>query len=337
MLPHKPDSTPDKSKDELQRLLQEALRRKRPRRVRLALASMLVALGLLALLAWLFSPKDEPPRLTVVAFDDLGVAGGEVMLQGRLEASADAHVTLAGKDMVFVDDQSFSAPDKVVKEVVVKTGSHGETSCQWTFPPEADHGDFILRQIGEKFHPGMEDRGRIIFRPSATPLCLVQIDDTLTQGKDQAWRKDNSQDIIPVPGAAEALQQAKENGYEIVYLAVAADRPTLYKKMVGWVRYRSAVGSPPIPTGAVLSRFTLPWADQDHRPWQKTAELLAKRFILPKAEDSAKHFAIAGTIDVAQQFHAAGLRTLYLGAGDDLPGDVQRMPGWEEVRHWLEK
>jgi hypothetical protein len=50
-----------------------------------------------------------------------------------------------------------------------------------------------------------------------------------------------------------------------------------------------------------------------------------------------KHLAIAGTIDVAQQFHAAGMRTLYLGAGDDLPGDVQRLPSWEEVGRFLEK
>jgi hypothetical protein len=181
----------------------------------------------------------------------------------------------------------------------------------------------------------MEDRGRIVFRPSATPLCLVQIDETLTPSKDHAWRKENSQNIVPVPGAAEALQQVKDKGYEIVYLALAADRPTVYKKVRGWMGYQSAVGTSPLPAGTVLSRFTLPWADQDHRPWQKTAELLGKRFVLPKAGPISKHVAIAGTIDVAQQFHAAGLRTLYLGAGEDLPADVQRLPDWQEVARTL--
>src|SRR5262249_41889778 len=142
-------------------------------------------------------------------------------------------------------------------------------------------GHFVLRLLGDKFHAGMEDRGRVLLRPSATRLCLVQADDTLTQQKDQAWRNENSQDLMPAPGAGEALRQARDDGFEIVYLAMAADRPTLYQKMRGWLAYQSVAGATPFPAGAVLSRFTLPGTDQDPRPWQQAAELLAKRFVLP--------------------------------------------------------
>jgi hypothetical protein len=336
MLPQKPDSTPDRSKDELQRLLQEALKKKRPRWVRLALLATLSILGLLVLIAWLLGPEGQPPSMTVVAFDDLCATGAEITLQGRLEAATDATRTLAGREMAFIEDQGVPAPGQKVRAVSAMSGPQGQASCTWNFVPETDSLNFILRQVGDKFHAGMEDRGRIVFRPPATPLFLVQIDDTLTPSKDQAWRKQNSQDISPAPGASEALQQARERGYEIVYLALAADRPSLYQKMRGWVGYQTADGLGPFPPGVVLSRFTLTRADPDQRPWQKTAELLASRFVLPKT-NASQHLGVAGTIDVAQQFHAAGLRTLYLGAGEDVPTGVERLPGWEEVRRALEK
>ena len=160
------------------------------------------------------------------------------------------------------------------------------------------------------------------------------INATVTRAKDQAWHKENTQDILPVSGAAKALQQARQKGYQVVYLALAAEKPTDYRKMRDWVRYWTK-GTAPFPEGVVLSRFTLPGPDQDSRPWQKTALLLDSLFALPKEE--GKHLAIAATIEVAQQLHAAGLRTLYLGAGEDLPPEVQRLPSWEEVRRLFEK
>jgi hypothetical protein len=333
MVPQKPDSTPDRSKDELQRLLRETLKKKRPRWIRIALIATLGAVGLLILAAWLLGPEGQPPPMTVVAFDDLCATGAEITLQGRLEAQADGTRTLAGREMVFIQDRGLPAPDQRTRSISALTGPQGQASCTWTFPPEADTLHFILRQVGNKFHAGMEDRGRVIFRPKATPLCLVQIDDTLAPSKDQVWRKQNSQDINPTPGAAEALQQAKDSGYEIVYLAMGADRPSLYQKMRGWVGYQTVAGPAPFLPGVVLSRFTLARGDSDQRPWQRAAELLATRFV----PEMSKHVGIAGTIDVAQQFHAAGLRTLYLGAGEDVPAGVERLPGWEEVRRALEK
>jgi hypothetical protein len=326
MLPQKP--TPDKSKDELQRRLQESLKTKRPRWFRFALGGALTAVAAMALLTWLLSPKGDPPPLIVVAFDDLQPGSGEATLQGRLDAPADQPSVLSGKDMVFVDGETI--PGQQAKEVSARTGRHGEVSCRWTFAADTSEGNFILRRIADKFRPGLEDRGRIFLLPKATGLCMVQIDETLTHAKDQSWRNENIHDIVPVPGAAETLREAHQQGYEIVYLALAADRPTLYQKMRGWVRHRTAEGSAPFPLGVVLGRFTLPEAEQDSKTWQKTAARLAHLF-------EGRHVAVAGTIDVAQQFHAAGCRTLYLGAGDDLPAAVERVPGWKEVRHALEK
>src|SRR5207249_6343383 len=125
-----------------------------------------------------------------------------------------------------------------------KTGPRGDASAPWTFPPETAQGNFILRRIGEKFRPGMEDRARILLVSKGTPLCLVQIDNTLTRAKDQAWRTESIQGIVAVPGAADALREVRQGGYEIVYLALAADRPSLYQKMRGWAHHRSAEATP---------------------------------------------------------------------------------------------
>ena len=97
----------------------------------------------------------------------------------------------------------------------------------------------MLRQVGGKFHPGMQDRGLVFLVPTTAPLCLVQIVDTLTLATRHAWRSENIQDLAAAPGTAEALQEVAKNGYQIVYLALA-DQPILYQRMRGWVRRRSA-------------------------------------------------------------------------------------------------
>jgi hypothetical protein len=332
-----PDFTPQRSKDELQRRLRESLQRKRPRRLRLVVFSILVAAAIAGLLAWLLTPPSEPAPLACVAFEDLDVVGAQVTLQGCLEGPPGAAVSVSGKKMVFEVGPTLLLPGQKADAVSAVTGPHGECSCAWTFPAQTGEGPFILRQIGDKFRPGTEDGGRVFLRPSATPLCLVQIDGALTAAKDQAWRTENSEDISPMPGAAGALRSARERGYALVYLAVAADRPTLYQKMRGWVAYHSTAGAEPLPAGVVLGRFTLPGPDSEDLLWQKTAAVLAQRFALRKEGNTPGHVAIAGTIDAARQLHAAGMRTFYLADGEDLPADVRRVPGWEGVRRALEE
>jgi hypothetical protein len=335
MVSQKPDATPERSKDELRLLLQEALKKKRPPWLRVVLGGIGLAFGVLALVAWLLSPKGEPPQLIVVALDGLGVVGNPVMLQGRLEAGDDGRSALDGKDVVFVDGQVLRTADQKVKEVAAKTGPEGDSSCSWTFPPDILQGDFRLRLIGEKFHPGMEDRGRILLLPQAAPLCLVQLEGTLTHARDEAWQKESISEIAPVSGADMVLEEMRTQGYQVVYLALAADRPTIYHKMRQWLHYWSAEGT--FPDGVVLSRFALERGDRVAKPWQTIAELINSKFILPKEKKPARHVAIAGMIDAARQFHSAGLRTLYLGTGKELPEEIERAAAWEEGRRILEK
>jgi hypothetical protein len=336
MTPEKADGIPAASADELQGRLRESLKKRRPRRWRWALGFTLFLAALFGLLIWHFFPSGEPPRVVVTAFDDLAVAGKETSLQGCLEAPAEPNLALAGREVVFADGQAPLVPNHEVREVYVPTGMHGEASCLWTFPAATIQGDFILRQRGGKFFPGMEDHGLIFLMPAATPVCLVQIEKTLSSASDDTWRIENVHDIAAEIAAAPALEVIANKGYQIVYLTLA-DQPILYQRMRGWVRLQSAEARPPFPSGPVISRFQVPWADHDRHPWQKTAERLAQRFPLPQGGAIARHLALAGTIDVARQFHAADWQTVYVGVEGDLPAGVGRANGWESVPRTLEK
>ncbi len=220
MLPDKPEAGFEK--DDLQRLLKEALRTKRPRRLRLALGTFLVISACLGLLVWLFYPPAQPKQLIVVAFDDVAPADKEVTLRGRLDAPLDERATLGGRDMVFVDGESLPVPGQQAKVVFAKTASHGEVSCLWSFPPDKELGQFILRHIGETYSAGMEDRGQIFFIPVGTPLCLVQYEETVIG---------NAADAIPMQAATSALEEIRKKGFAIVYLALRTNRPADYQKM----------------------------------------------------------------------------------------------------------
>jgi hypothetical protein len=325
----KTDGTPPAADDELQRRLRESLKKQRPRRWHFALGVTLFAAAMCGLLPWLFFPRGEPPLVIVTALDDLAVAGKETTLQGCLNAPLEPNLVLAGRDVVFADGQAPLVPNHEAKEVRARTGSHGDTACRWTFPAETTQGDFILRQLAGKFFPGMEDHGLVFLVAEATPICLVQIDETLSSASGQIWRDENVHDIAAVPGAGESLGEISKKGYQIVYLTLA-DQPTLYQRMRGWVRLQNAEARPPFPPGPVISRFSLPWEEHNKQPWRKSAERLAVRFPKPRGHAIARHLAIAGTTDVARQFQAAGWQTVYKGIAEDLSG-VLRVNGWENV------
>ena len=328
MTPDKPDGLPAFSAAELQERLRESLKGRRPRRTRMAIGSILLLAAIGGLLAWAFFPKGEPPLVVTTAFDDLAVSGKETMLQGCLEAPETPSTNLGGRDVVFAGGQLPLMGGQQAKECPSQTGPHGEATCSWTFANDTTQGDFILSQVGGKFFPGSVDHGLVFLIPANTPICLVQIEDTLP-----VWTTENMHAIRAAPGAAQALADIAGKGYQLVYLTLT-DRVTSYQRMRGWVRRQCAESRPPFPAGPVVSRFHLPWADHNEQPWRKTAERLARRFPeVPQAAGVARtgHLALALTPEVAKQFHAAGWRTVFIGADNDLPAGIVRVAGWPNV------
>ncbi|MCI0638683.1 MAG: hypothetical protein L0Y72_27140 [Gemmataceae bacterium] len=319
-------------RDEWKERLQNELKKGRPRRWRIAFVVLALAAAVAALVLWLMSPGAEPPRLAMVAFDQLSPRGAEVELQARLELAEPGTRRLQGLDIHFLDGKIVVTPKEDPKKVTVQSGPGGEASCPWTFPAAAKSAEFVARHVGDKHRPPAEDRALVYMPPPAAPMCLVQIEETLTQAGEENWRKDNLLDIQAVSDAGGVLQALKKKGFQIVYLALGAERPLAYQKMRGWIRHQQTqpAGFPP---GPVLGRFA-PLKDQGGKVWQTAAERVKEQF----PEDKARpHIAIAGSIDVAQQLHAAGIGVYYLGEGRDLPADVRRAPNWAELRLLLER
>jgi hypothetical protein len=335
-LPQKPEQVPRRSKAELEQMLRESLQSRRPKRGRIALISVLIVAGLLALLAWLMTLRGEGPPLTIIALDDVGAAGKEVTLAGVLEGPAETRARLDGRDIVFVPNQGPPLPGQTNSVVRVKSGRHGEATCQWKFPAHADQESFLVRLIGDKFRPGMEDRGWIYLYPSETRLCIVELEAVVADAQDKMWEKTRIQDIALRTDAGEALQKLQSQGFAVVYLALSAGQPILYQRQRSWINHRSAGCPSALPYGAVLSRFLLPVADQDAKPWQAMAKRVAAQFVTSGAK-KVDHVAIASATEVARQFHTAGLRTLYLGEGKGISPAIERVADWKGVPSALEK
>lgn len=330
MTPDKSKGIPPHSGDELQQRLRDVLQRQRPRRTRVALIFLLPSAVLVGLLIWVFFPRGEPPLIVTTALDDLAVAGKETTLQGYLEAPDEPGAKLGGRIVVFADGQMPMNAGRQSTEIRKQTGSHGDAACPWTFLGEITQGDFIVSQVGGKFFAGSVDHGLVFLVPAATPVCLVQIEETLSPADAQAWNTANVHDIPAAPGAAQALADIAGNGYQLVYLTLT-DHVTSYQRMRGWLRQQCAESRPPFPAGPVVCRFHLPWAEHDNHPWHKSAERLAQRFPLPAGGPPRRHLALAGTGDVAKQFYAAGWRTVFKGMASNLPEGLVRAGSWPEV------
>ncbi|MBI3411892.1 MAG: hypothetical protein HY040_26475 [Planctomycetes bacterium] len=319
----KADKKRELPRDDLSKRLQESLRKRRPRTFPVLITAVVLTAALLGFMIWWLYPRPAPPRMMAFAFDQTGLAGKDVVLHGMLQPMPGENRTVRLKDLeVIFEDGGFRKQGERPTQITVKTTPSGAASCPWSFPDGFTQGEFIVRSIGTREAPGTNDRGRVVLWPQNSRLALVQIENTLTLAREETWIKENTLDIPPMKGAADALRRLEAGGFHIVYLALAAEEPFLYQKMRGWVRVQSGDPSP-FPVGPVLSKLTM--VRDANKPWQIVGAELQEKFAGP-------HVAVVSAIDAAQQLHAAGLDVYFLGKSDDLPAGVRRVESWAELR-----
>lgn len=320
----KPESK--QPEDEVTQRLRAAARKKRPltwKGLLLLLALVLVPVGLFV---WWVYPKPEPPQLDVVAFDQLGLAGEEIELHACLVPLAvdPAQVNLAGYPMFFEENL---LPGKAnagqVKETASIRGGWGTVS--WSLP-KGEKNTFVVRLPGDKVRRGAIDRGQVYLLSEKTPLLLVDVP-TLTAARAKDWQTKNPLEIEPLPEAAKALQTMRKKKFQVVYLALAADRPLAYRKVRGWVE-NQVNGKNPFPAGPVLGRKT----------YVKDGESAARQEILRGLKESFRGpvAAVVGQGEVAAECRAVRLVTILIGR-DAAPEDVLRVKSWAEVPGKLPK
>src|SRR5437899_1416660 len=122
--------------DEVTQKLRTAARKRRP----VTWKGLLLLLALLAvpagLLVWWIYPKPEPPRLDVVAFDQLGLARQEVLLCAHLEPLDvnPAEVNLAGFAVFFEENRPPKPGPAQADWLKTTSNRDGFAAVSWTFP-----------------------------------------------------------------------------------------------------------------------------------------------------------------------------------------------------------
>src|SRR5262249_25247742 len=236
--------------------LRAAARKRRPVTWQALLVLLVVFLLPAGLFIWrVLKPRPDPPRLDVVAFDQLGLADHDVELRAFLEPLdvEPAKVDLGGYPVFFEESRRPGAA-KAGKTKETASLREGMASVSWSFPNGVKNS-FVVRIPGDKQRRGAMDRGQVFLCPKDTSLLLVDVQSTLSSAKAEDWQRKNPLEIKPIAEAANALQTARQKKFQVVYLALAADRPLAYRKVRGWLE-NQVNGKNPFPAGPVLGRMT---------------------------------------------------------------------------------
>jgi hypothetical protein len=318
--------------EEITRLLKVAVSRRRP----WTFGSALVALAVLvlppALVAWWVWPRRPPPQLVVVTFDQAAPPGAALELRAQMEAlDPDADEDdLVGREVHVEEAKIPGLPGDPPQVGKADSGADGAAAVPWKAPAEGA-GEFVFRHAGSERRPASEDRARVFTWPPDTPLLLIDGDRTLTAEPNVAWQTVNAQNIHtvqPQPAAAAALQAAAAKKYQVVYLAPGPDRATAYRKLRDWVGLRSAPEEKLFPAGPVLGRPAYTAAVTAAEARRKVLAELKERF-------PAKMVGVAGSVEAAEAFRAAGLTTFLLSAEAAVPPGVTRLAFWNELTNQL--
>jgi hypothetical protein len=329
--PQEPNKRQPLDPDEVTRLLKAGARKQRPRTWVGLLFWLFVLAVPLGVLLWWVRPRPAPPHLLVLAFDQVATPGEAVALRGQVWPADDeaAGTVLSGHDVFFVIGGGVPGAGREPWQAGAATGEDGAAGVEWQAPARAGVTDFAVRLPGGRGRPNVEDRGRAFAWPADTHLLIVEPESALTDAPASAWRKRAPADIPRLSGAADALAKASARHYQVVYLAVAADRAPLCRKVRDWVQLRPPGKEKAFPDGPVLGRPAYGDDMDEARARREVLGELQKRFKGPLA-------AVARQDKAARVFRESGLRTFLVMKEGEAPAGVIRVPSWAELADRLE-
>lgn len=317
-------SPPPDSNDPWKAKLQESLKQDRPSPRRTGLWFAAGLLGGLALLTWWLYPGTPSELPPLVTFDVLVPAGNEAPVRALFEMG-DQPYYLRGRRFIFQESRIVGDDGLSTAEVTLDNDGIAEATLK--VPPKQRQLAFEARCPPDGRLPGIKDQAFIYNLPPDAKLILVTIEGTLSLATLGDWEKAAPRDIVAVPEAFTALQAARKEGCEIVYLALESDRPTVYHKLRGWTHARFGPTPNSLPDGPVLGRPEYP--GEGDAAYKSILEGILSRF-------PGNPVAVTGSAALSRHFQAAGFRTILIGDGDRLPG-VERARGWDELPGLLSK
>ena len=293
--------------DTLAKELKASLAQRRPRPWKIILAALVLSIAALGLFFWWMIPRPVNEPMQVVALDALVTTTEELEVQAQLLAPPDEANPrpLGGHKVVFHEPPPIFAKAAPAREVEATSDVKGRAAAAWP-TPRAAITDFQASSVDLNAKPARHtDQARIFVHEAHKPVLLIDADETL--GTDAMIEK-----------AAPKLAEAAKDGWQIVYLALAASNPADFRS----ARERIA-RQPKLPRGPVLGRFHALNVESAESARSELLQTIKKRFRGPLQ-------ALVGSAAAAQTAHGTGVPTLLIGNAPP-PANVPRVAGWHEV------
>src|SRR5262249_48657800 len=150
------------------------------------------------------------------------------------------------------------------------------------------------------------DGGHLYVWPKQTPLFLVDADETLCAEELEE-------------SAAATLKKASEQGWRIVYLALAGAQVRTFLSTRAWIRSQVK-----LPKGPILGQAKYyPNAESSAQARRQILDSLKQRFQGPLV-------VVVKSAEAAQTCKDVGVRTIVVGA-DAAPAGVEHVASWADV------
>jgi hypothetical protein len=229
--------------EQLTSQLKSSVRRRRPWRVTILAALLLLFAIPVGLILWRFWPREPPPDLQVVAFDELLVGQGEIQVRAQLIVVDGQTGTVHYPDCpVMVVPETPAAPGQT--PVSVTPDQDGRIECPW---PQTPAGLALFKVVYSDFARKVprDDRARVWVVAEDARVLLVDVH--ALAADPAAFRKADQLGKQPALAAArEALQKAQNAGMVIAYLPSASTDARRYSRVREWLQVQN------FPDGPVL-------------------------------------------------------------------------------------
>jgi hypothetical protein len=321
--PDAAETPPDPWKEKLQ----ATLKKDRPSSRRWGLWLSLGLLAVLVLLAWWLYPRPTPPLPALITFDALIVPGEEAPLLALFDKAEDQPAPrYKGRTLTFQESRLPSFNEEL-GSASVTLGEEGTARASLKVSAKLRKVAFKAQVLEKARQEGAKDEAHCFSFPADSNLLLVCVEGTLSRFGVAEWDKANLNDVVPVPEAPKALQDARKRGFEVAYLALEAEKPAVYRKMRLWVHSRSGEGDSFLPEGPVLGR-----PDYSGDVGDACTKVLAGL----KDRFTGRRVALTGDASSAARLRAAGWRTILVGDGEPLD-NIERIRSWDELGRVVEK
>jgi hypothetical protein len=224
-------------------LLRAAAHRRRPWTVGSCLLTLLLLAVPLGLLVWWLWPRSPPPRVGVIAFDQVAVQGGSVTCRAQVIPAepVEPGAELSGHELRFaLRLPGKNVPEKGAQQDAV-TQADGSAAVNLVPPGQVSRLDLLVLPVAD---PKLRDRARIFAWPRQTRILLVEVA-ALPPTRDKLR-----------PQAAQALHKAQTAKFAVGYVAIRAEGAVGYSKVRNELEAGTA-GPGGIPDGPVLGRLSV--------------------------------------------------------------------------------